>query len=143
MKDYPAALQAAEDGLSLALETLPKTIQEEPGGYLSEEFTAPSLEPIEQAQREKEGDPRPELFLAKADALTGLERYEDALQTLNQAMHQFSTKIIFYRYAAALLLKMGKPEEALAQFDSARKAKVKLDAPSRMLVKKIKAVLTQ
>ena len=127
----------------MAMEGLPKTIQEESGQYTTDKFTAPSLKEGEGEQKREENDPRPELFLAKADALTGLERYEDALQTLNQAMHQFSTKIIFYRYAAALLLKMGKPEEALAQFDSARKAKVKLDAPSRMLVKKIKAVLTQ
>jgi len=142
-EDYPAALQAADDGLSLALKSLPKTIQEEPGQYLFEEFTAPSLKLMEQTQRESEGDPRPELFLAKVDALTGLERYEEALQTLNQAMLQFPTKIIFFRYAAALLLKMGKPEEARAQFDAARKAKAKLDAPSKKLIKKIKAALTQ
>jgi len=134
-KDFQSGLQAAENGLALAEEQPETVIRENGQDYL----VNPILDEIEAAQEGR--DARAELLLSKVDALTGLVRFEDALDTLRKAQGEYPKEIIFYRYAAALLFKTGKPRDAQSQFLLARKAGVKLDKPSRELQKKIKDAL--
>ncbi|HJW91162.1 MAG TPA: hypothetical protein VJ436_11025 [Anaerolineales bacterium] len=133
-REFEAALQAAESGLSLAGTNNQATVSERINLKSLDLLSAPSL---------SENDPSPGLLLAKVDALTGLERLGEALNTLEQTQALFPSEVIYYRYAAALLWKMGKPQEALAQFKLAHNASVKFDKPTRSLEKKIKAGLAQ
>lgn len=134
-KDFLSGLQAAEIGLAHADKRPITMVREKKSDYL----IPPDLDEIKAIQ--KESDARAELLLSKVDALTGLERYDEALVTLGKAQKEYPKEIIFYRYAAALLLKTGKPKEALMQLQAARKVGVKLDKPSRDLQKKIKEAL--
>jgi len=137
--DFATALQAAEDGLKLATAEPTREVKEKTIHYL----TPPTISDMESEIVQTESDAHPVLVLCKVDALTGLERFGEALDTLGYARRLYPEEIIYYRYAAALLLKIGEPQEALIQLRLANKAKVKLDPASKDLQRKIKAALAE
>lgn len=138
-RDFATALQAVEDGLKLVTTDPTGGVKEKPLHY----FTPPTISDIESEIAQDESDPRPVLVLCKVDALTGLERFDEALETLGYARDLYPAEIIYYRYAATLLLKIGKPQEALTKLQLARKARVKLDPASKDLQRKIKSALAK
>lgn len=132
-KEYEAVIEAANSGLAVILQ---EPVQERVSERDLSKIPIPDLS-------EFEPDPIASLLLVKVDALTGLERYQEALETVEQAHKRFPGELIFYRYAASLLLKTDQPKKAWSQIEAARKAKLEFDDPTQSLVTRIKSALTK
>ena len=104
-REYPAALKYYEQGIYVAVDFINKKRKEEVRENDSEFIPAPSLQELEEANDRGERDHLPELLLAKVDALSGMDRYEEALKTINKSMSYYPLEPIFFNYKAALLLK--------------------------------------
>ena len=140
-KDYSGALETLGMGLNTAFPNQSKVVRDGEKVYGLPSMTVPNLSELETKNQPAEPDPKAALLLAKADAMSGLERFEDALQTVEQAQKLFPHELIFYRYTAALLLKLDKPRQAQKQLASAREAGIEFDDPTKKLERKILGVL--
>lgn len=136
-KEFKQALESAESGLAMieqqnAYAVEPDDVLQNLRGQPHEKTTI----------HWRTQDPHPELLLAKIDALTGLQRYDEALNVLGSALQSHPKILIFYRYAATLNYKLGNTELAYAYLQKARKEKLKFDKPTRELNQKVKKLLS-
>lgn len=140
---FGEALHAADTGLSFFTKVGPKNAGEEQPQRRSDPFAPPNTEDLGAGQQEAQLTARAELLLAKADALVNLEKLDDALETVKEAQRLHPNEIIFYNYAATLLLRMDQPKAAAEQIAAARKQGLKLDPLAQKLNRKIKAALAR
>jgi tetratricopeptide (TPR) repeat protein len=101
-------------------------------------FDPPKFDELDKKVQNRNLDLQADIYLTLVDALSGMGKYEQALDTLHKARTAYPKELIFYRYIATLLYKIGNTKEALKHLSTARKQKIKLDKPTLDLERKIK-----
>ena len=142
-KDYQDALNAAEKGLSLIKNEEAQKTGDAQAQNRIDPFNKPDTEHLTASEIDPQAAALAELLLAKADALTNLEQFDAALQTVKEAQRLHPKQITFYNYAATLLLNQGELRAAQGEIAAARKAGLKLDPLAKKLARKIKAALAK